>query len=109
VHEIQNIIVGEQPAQKPAAAFIASFAQANMSAEVYAAVLKELEAAGAGSPAGRMYHVSYLTNDGVQVIDLWESEALFKAFGDKLMPILQAKGITANPSIYPLYNSLVVK
>ncbi len=108
VHEIHNVIMGAQPAQKPASGFVAAFFQKGMTAEIYAAVLKELEAAGIGAPAGRMYHVSFLTGDGVQVIDVWESDALFKAFGDKLMPILQAKGVTATPAIHPLYHSMAV-
>ncbi len=105
VHEVHNIIVGAQPAQKPAAGFVASFVQEGMSAETYAAVLVELEAAGVGAPAGRMYHVCYLMGESLQVIDVWESEALFKAFGDKLMPILQSKGVTSTPVIYPLHNT----
>lgn len=109
VHEVQNIIVGAQPAGKPATAFVASFAQTNMSAEVYTNVISELEAKGAGAPSGRMYHVAYRTADGIQVIDVWESEAQFKAFGDVLMPILASKGVTAAPTMYPLYNTVIVQ
>ena len=108
VHEIHNTIMGGQPAQKPAGGFVASFSTKGMTAENYDAVIKELEAAGVGAPAGRMYHVAYLTGDGIQVIDVWESEALFKVFGDKLMPILQAKGVTSVPTMHPLYNSVVL-
>jgi hypothetical protein len=108
-HEVHNVIVGPQPASKPARAFIASFAQASMTADIYANVLKELENAGAGTPSGRIYHVSYITENGVQVIDVWESEEQFKAFGGVLMPILQAKGISAKPDIYPLYSSIIVQ
>jgi hypothetical protein len=109
VHEVSNIIAGAQPAAKPATAFIADFSQANMKPEDYLIVLKELEAKGQGTPSGRMYHVSYMTDAGIQVIDVWESEAQFKAFGEVLMPILASKGIEAKPTIYPLYNSFIAQ
>jgi hypothetical protein len=108
-HEVTHLLAGAQPATKPAAAFIADFSQANMKPEDYFNVLKELEAKGQGAPSGRMYHVSYQTDAGIQVIDVWESEAQFKAFGEVLMPILASKGIEANPTIYPLYNSFIAQ
>jgi hypothetical protein len=80
-----------------------------MKPEDYFNVLKELEAKGQGAPSGRMYHVSYQTDAGIQVIDVWESEAQFKAFGEVLMPILATKGIAAKPMIYPLYNSFIAQ
>ena len=61
----------------------------------YQEVLKRLEAAGAGSPKGRSYHVCYGDENSVQVTDVWDSKEDFEAFGKTLVPIMQALG--ANP------------
>ncbi|MEA2446787.1 MAG: hypothetical protein QOK47_424, partial [Actinomycetota bacterium] len=62
-----------------------------MDAENYQQTLKELEAAGAGSPEGRLYHVAF--GSPIQVLDVWESQEKFDAFGQTLIPILQGAGI----------------
>ena len=61
----------------------------------YQEVLKRLEAAGAGSPKGRSYHVCYGDAKNVQVTDVWDSKEDFEAFGKTLGPIMEALG--ANP------------
>jgi len=65
--------------------------------ERYDSTLAQLEEAGAGAPKGRSLHVS-LENDGeISVFDIWESQADFDAFGETLIPILNAAGIELNP------------
>jgi len=58
----------------------------------YQEVLKRLEAAGAGSPKGRSYHVCYGDDTGVRVTDVWDSMEDFEAFGRTLVPIMTALG-----------------
>jgi hypothetical protein len=54
----------------------------------YDDTIRELAAAGAGAPAGRLYHVALETDGLIQVFDVWDSEEAFQAFGATLMPIL---------------------
>jgi hypothetical protein len=63
----------------------------------YDEVIKELEAAGAGSPKGRSYHVALESNGEIQVFDVWDSQEEFDAFGTTLLPILAGKGVELNP------------
>jgi len=84
-------------------ALVMKFAVSGMNAAKYSDVLKELEKKGAGAPQGRLYHVSYGSPDSLQVIDVWEDEKSFKAFGEKLMPVLQERGIQAPPEIFPVH------
>jgi hypothetical protein len=49
-------------------------------------------------------HVAGPTPTGFSVIDVWESEAAFQAFGAVLVPILKEVGFPdAAPKIFPAY------
>ena len=50
----------------------------------YDDVIKRLIAAGAGAPAGRLYHVALETDGQIQVFDIWESDEALQAFGATL-------------------------
>lgn len=81
------------------------FASQSMTAQKYSEVLKQLEAAGAGSPKGRLYHSSFGDPNDLHVFDVWESQAEFDAFGTTLMPILAKNGVTpGQPQIMPIHN-----
>jgi hypothetical protein len=82
---------------------VVKFAVSGMSAEKYETVLRRLDAAGAGSPPGRLYHVSYGSRDDLQVIDIFDSPESLQAFGATLQPILQEFGITAQPDVQDAY------
>ena len=74
----------------------------------YKEVLKQLEAAGAGSPKGRSYHVCYGDPNNVQVTDVWDSVEDFQAFGKTLVPIMQALGADpGQPEIQEVNNVIV--
>jgi hypothetical protein len=64
----------------------------------YDELVQKLEAAGAGSPAGRIYHVCFGDTDNLRVSDIWESREAFEKFGETLRPIMQDMG-TAPPDI----------
>jgi hypothetical protein len=71
----------------------------------YADALKQLEAAGAGAPKGRSYHVCYGDPNGVTITDVWESEEDFQAFGVTLVPIMQSLGVDpGQPDIKQVHN-----
>jgi hypothetical protein len=59
----------------------------------YENAIKQLEAAGAGAPKGRTYHVALESDGEIQVFDIWESQADFDEFGKTLVPILAELGV----------------
>jgi len=61
--------------------------------ERYDGAITRLEAAGAGAPAGRLYHIALETEGQIQVSDVWDSEESFQAFGATLVPILAMLGV----------------
>ena len=74
-------------------AIVLHFSPSSMTADKYYEAIDRLQDAGAASPDGRMYHVAYGSADAVQVLDIWESEEKFQAFGETLMPILGELGV----------------
>jgi hypothetical protein len=67
-----------------------------MNAQQYDTCVRKLEAAGAGKPAGRLYHACFGTSDKVAVFDVWDSQQSFDAFGQTLMPIRVRTGYSGN-------------
>ena len=61
----------------------------------YDELLQKLDAAGAGAPAGRLYHVCFGDPDNLRVSDIWESREAFEKFGETLRPIMEEMGIAA--------------
>jgi hypothetical protein len=72
-----------------------------MSAEKYDDVIKQLQDAGQGAPAGRTYHAAFEGDNGQQVFDVWDSQ---DAFGETLIPIRGAAGI--DPGAPMIYHAL---
>jgi hypothetical protein len=71
----------------------------------YDEALKQLEAAGAGAPEGRSYHVALETNGQIHVFDIWESQATFDAFGATLIPIMTGLGVDpGEPMVAQVHN-----
>ena len=81
------------------------FNPAAMNAAAYDEVIRRLDAAGAGKPAGRQYHVCFGSESKLQVFDVWESQEELDKFGTTLMPILQELGVDpGQPAIEPIHN-----
>ena len=81
------------------------FTPAGFTPEIYDDTLRRLEAAGAGSPAGRLYHVALESEGLIQVFDIWESQESFEAFGATLLPIMADLGVDPGaPSVAPVHN-----
>jgi hypothetical protein len=73
--------------------------------EKYSSAVKQLEAAGAGAPKGRTYHVALESNGEIQVFDIWESQEEFDAFGSTLIPILTELGVSLKePMVATVHN-----
>jgi hypothetical protein len=69
------------------------FVHEGFTPEKYESAIKQLEAAGAGSPKGRTYHFALESDSAIQIFDVWESQADFDAFGPTLIPILTELGV----------------
>ena len=69
-----------------------------LTAAKYDELVQRLEAAGAGSPAGRLYHVCFGETDDLRVSDIWDSREAFEKFGETLKPLMQEMGF-APPQI----------
>jgi hypothetical protein len=88
--------------------FVFNFKPSGFPLATYKEVLKQLEAAGAGSPKGRSYHVCYGDPNNVQVTDVWDSVEEFQAFGETLVPIMNAVGADpGQPEIHEVNNIVV--
>lgn len=88
--------------------FVLTFTPSGMTAARYNECIEKLNAAGAGSPKGRSYHVCYGDPNSVQVTDVWESMEDFQAFGAILMPILQSLGVdSGEPAPLEVQNIIV--
>jgi hypothetical protein len=81
------------------------FSPSSFTKERYDDTIKRLEAAGAGAPAGRLYHCAMEADGLIQVFDVWESQESFEAFGATLVPIMTELGADpGTPMISPVHN-----
>ena len=54
----------------------------------------------------RHSHICYRTEGGWTVVDVWEDEASFAAFGEVIGPATAAAGLAAKPLVYPLEGTI---
>ena len=88
-------------------AFVFRFAPQGFTAAKYDEVIKRLEEAGAGTPAGRLYHVCFGDRENLNVSDIWDSMENFEKFGQTLIPIMQGLGVDpGEPEIVEVYNTI---
>jgi len=81
------------------------FSPSSFSTATYDEALTKLEAAGAGAPAGRLYHVALETDGQIQVFDVWDSQESMDAFGETLMPIMTGLGAEpGEPMVSKVHN-----
>jgi len=83
------------------------FTPGGFTPEKYDQTLARLEAAGAGSPPGRLYHAARESDGLIQVFDVWESQESFEAFGGTLLPIMGELGVDpGQPMVAPVRNTI---
>lgn len=64
-----------------------------------------INAPGGRSPEGQLAHIELVTDDGVRVVDVWESEEAYGRFMEQLGPIMGSLGIEPfdpPPALRPL-------
>jgi hypothetical protein len=73
--------------------------------EKNSSAVEQPEAARAGTAKGRTYHVALESNGEIQVLDIWETQEDFDAFGPRLMPILTELGVgLKEPMVASVHN-----
>jgi hypothetical protein len=83
------------------------FAHEGFTPAKYDEAISKLDAAGQGSPKGRLSHVALESDGMIQVFDIWNSQEEFEAFGATLIPILTGLGVgLGEPSVANVYNSI---
>ena len=88
-------------------AVVLRFTPQGMTTAKYDEIIKRLEQAGAGAPAGRLYHVCFGDKDNLRVSDIYDSTESFERFAETLRPILQEVGIDpGEPEVIEVYNIL---
>ena len=88
--------------------FVLNFKPAGFTVAKYNETIKQLNAAGAGSPKGRSYHVCYGEANGVTITDVWNNMEDFQAFGSTLVPIMQSLGVdTGKPDIQEVHSIII--
>jgi len=69
--------------------------------------VRDLTVAGQLKLKERPYHFAAVKDDGMFIIDVWESAEDFAKFGEIMVPIVIKNGITPpQPVVLPLYNEL---
>jgi hypothetical protein len=90
-------------------AVVVVFQAPSLTQESYAEVTQKLngkrrmESPSDWPVEGLLVHAAGQSPDGFRVVDVWESEEAFGAFGETLVPILQEVGIDAEPEVYPAH------
>jgi len=80
------------------------FHPTSLTAAQYDEAIRELEAAGAANPAGRVHHSCFGPDNALMVYEVWESPQAFEAYGPVLMPILAKVGIDpGTPDVMPVH------
>ena len=52
---------------------------------------------------GIVFHTAGQAESGFRVVDVWESEEAFQAFGEQLGPIMEEIGVSEPPEVYPAH------
>lgn len=70
-------------------AVVLRFTTQGLTETKYSEIDRRLREAGAGSPAGRLYHVCFGDKNNLRVSDIWDSKESFEKFGATLWPIME--------------------
>ena len=86
-------------------AIIVHFTPQGMNQEKYAEIMRRLDAAGAGSPPGRLHHTCYGDKAALRVTDVFDTQQNFENFGKILVPILGSVGVdVGRPDVVEVHN-----
>ena len=81
------------------------FAPDSLTAQQYDESVRRLEGEGNWPADGLDYHVCFGSDGKLRVSEIWDSREQLDAFGQRLMPVLQAVGIDpGQPEILEIHN-----
>jgi hypothetical protein len=81
------------------------FTPPSLSAEQYDATVEQLSNDGDFPPDGLDIHVCFGSDGELKVSEVWDSREQFEAFGPKLLPVLEEKGIDpGQPELVEVHN-----
>jgi hypothetical protein len=85
---------------------VVRFAPIGLTKAKYDATMEKIKASGPFPPDGLDYHICFGTDGDLKVSEIWDSQAQFDEFGERLMPILAAEGIemTGPPDVFEVEN-----
>lgn len=86
---------------------VVRFAPAGLTVQQYNESVRRLEEMGLFPPDGMDYHVCFGSDGDLRVSEIWDSEEQWRAFGERLMPLLAEVGIEpGQPEVYEVHNSI---
>jgi hypothetical protein len=86
-------------------AFVMRLTGQGLTAEKYDEVVRRLDAAGEGSPAGRLFHVCFGDKQNLRVSDIWDTRENFDRFFGVVGGIMQDVGLSGGePEFFEVYN-----
>jgi hypothetical protein len=71
-----------------------------VTADQYDQVCRDANISQENVPDGLILHSAFVTDSGFMVVDVWESEDKFRAFGAQLAPAMERAGLTVEPRVY---------
>ncbi len=72
--------------------------------EKYDEVSRRLEGSGDWRPEGLEMHVLFGTEGELRVSEIWDSEEQFRAFAERLLPVLDEVGVpSSDPEVYEVH------
>jgi hypothetical protein len=85
---------------------VVRFNPTSLTAAKYDETVRRLTEAGDFPPAGLDYHVCFGSDGDLRVSEIWDSPEQFKAFGERLMPLLTEVGIefSGEPQVFEVHN-----
>jgi len=88
--------------------FVLRFTPTGLTTAKYDEIIAQLNAAGAGAPKGRSYHVCFGDPNNLFVSEIWENMEDFQAFGQLLIPIMHSLDLDpGQPVVLPVNNTIV--
>jgi hypothetical protein len=77
-----------------------------VTAEKYDEIQAKIEDTGKWPPDGLQAHVAFAHDGAFRVSEVWESQEKLGAFGETVMPILQAEGVdlAGAPDVIEVHN-----
>ena len=72
----------------------------------YDNLVQDLTVAGQLKLKERPHHFASVKEEGILVVDIWESAEDFGEFGKIMLPLAKKNGIDAEAELFPLHNQL---